>query len=161
MSDPNDPVTHIDAHGKIRMVDVSDKSVTERTATATAVVTLKPAVLRKLLAGELQKGEALTVAKLAGISAAKRTGELIPLCHSLPLEWVDVTCDNVDDNHLKITATARTTARTGVEMEALTAAAVAALTIYDMAKAADKSIVIGPVQLEHKSGGRSGEFRRS
>lgn len=143
------------------MVDVSEKDLTQRTASASAVVTLQPQVLKQLLAGTLIKGEAITTAKVAGINAAKRTGELIPLCHPLTLDWVDVAFEQLDDQRLRITATARTVARTGVEMEALTAATVAALTIYDMAKAADKSIVLGPVQLERKSGGRSGEYSRA
>lgn len=154
-------LSHVDAAGQVRMVDVSDKEPTRRTAVASAVVTMKPDVLCQLLAGQLEKGEAIATAKIAGICAAKRTGELIPLCHPLPLDWVEVTCEAVDEARLRITATARTAARTGVEMEALTAVAVAALTIYDMAKAADHSIVIGPVQLECKSGGRSGDYVRS
>ena len=154
------PLSHLDESGNVRMVDVSEKDVTQRTAIASAVVTLQPDALKQLLTGKLKKGQAITAAKIAGINGAKRTGELIPLCHPLALEWVDIACEPVDDTRLKITATVRTKARTGVEMEALTAAVVAALTIYDMAKAADKSIVIGPVQLESKSGGRSGEYHR-
>lgn len=157
---PKTNLTHVDAMGQVRMVDVSDKSTTSRTAVATAVVTMKSAVLADLMGGRLKKGEALVTAKIAAISAAKRTGELIPLCHPLPLDWIDVAFDPHRGGRLTITVTARTRAATGVEMEALTAAAVAALTVYDMAKAADKSMVIGPIQLERKSGGRSGEFKR-
>ncbi len=157
----DDGLTHLDARGNVRMVDVSEKSVTARTATATAIVTLRPDVLEKLVSGGLRKGEAITTAKIAGISAAKRTGDLIPLCHPLTLEWVDVAIEPDDASKLRVTATARTQGRTGVEMEALTAASVAALTLYDMAKAADKSIVIGPVQLEQKSGGQSGTYQRA
>lgn len=162
MSTPDKPdLSHLDNDGNVRMVDVSGKDVTDRTAVASAVVTVTPDVLERLLAGTLRKGQALTTAKIAGIHAAKRTGELIPLCHPLSLEWADVTFETLDDAHLQITATARTRSRTGVEMEALTAAAVAALTIYDMAKAADPAIVIGPIRLERKSGGRSGDYRRA
>ncbi len=161
MNTPTDPqLSHLDDDGNVRMVDVSDKDVTQRTAIATAVVTFKPDVLEKLLAGTLKKGQALTTAKLAGINAAKRTGELIPLCHPLSLEWADVTFEPLDPARLQITATARTRSRTGVEMEALTAASIAALTLYDMAKSADKSIQIGPTHLEHKSGGKSADYHR-
>ena len=161
MNTPNDPpLSHVDPSGTIRMVDVSGKDVTKRTAVASAIVTMQPAVLAQLMSGKLKKGEALTTAKIAGINAAKLTGQLIPLCHTLPLQWAEVSFADLEAGKLGITVTVRTTAHTGVEMEALTAAAVAALTIYDMAKAADKSIVIGPVQLEHKSGGRSGEYNR-
>lgn len=153
-------LSHLDESGNARMVDVSDKDITQRKATASAVVTMKPDVLDDLLADRLAKGSALTTAKIAGINAAKLTAQLIPLCHPLPLDWVEVNLTPIDGGRLKIIATARTWARTGVEMEAMTAAGVAALTVYDMAKAADKSIVIGPVQLESKSGGRGGEYRR-
>lgn len=153
-------LSHVDESGNVRMVDVSEKDVTRRTAVASAVVTMRPEVLDRLLAGRLKKGEALTTAKIAGINAAKCTSQLIPLCHPLPIEWVDVTFTPLDAGRLKIIATARTSARTGIEMEVMTAASVAGLTIYDMAKAADKSIVIGPVQLESKSGGSGGEYRR-
>jgi cyclic pyranopterin monophosphate synthase len=143
------------------MVDVSEKAVTDRTAVASAVVTMRADVLQMLLAGSLGKGEAITTAKIAGISAAKQTGSLIPLCHPLSLEWVKVDIEPADDTSLRIMATARTVGRTGVEMEALTAASVAALTIYDMAKAADRTMVIGPIQLESKSGGKSGPYERA
>lgn len=142
------------------MVDVSAKASTVREATASAIVNMKAEVLTLLLAGGLPKGEALSVARVAGITAAKRTAGLIPLCHSLPLEWVEVEFRATGKSKLAISCTAKTTAKTGVEMEALTGAAVAALTIYDMAKSADKSITIGPIQLEHKSGGKSGTYRR-
>ena len=139
------------------MVDVSGKQATRRTATASAFVDLAPAVLAAL--PENPKGNPLEVARFAGIQAAKRTSELIPMCHPLPLTHVDVQADVVDDG-VRILATAATTGPTGVEMEALTAASVAALTVYDMTKALDKSIVIRSIQLESKSGGKSGDYSR-
>jgi len=153
-------LSHLSANGSARMVDVSDKPVTTRQAVATARVNGSPAVLDALVRGELPKGEALATARIAGISAAKRTAELIPLCHPLSLEWVDVAFERPRDGAVIVRATARTAARTGVEMEALTAAAVAALSLYDMAKAADKSIEIGPIRLESKTGGKSGDYVR-
>jgi cyclic pyranopterin phosphate synthase len=142
------------------MVDVSPKPATERTAQATARLSSRPEVIEALMAGALPKGDALAVARVAGIGAAKRTAELIPLCHALALDWVEVAFERCGDDALLVRATARTTARTGVEMEALTAATVAALTLYDMAKATDKSIEIGPIRLENKSGGQSGDYVR-
>lgn len=162
MDSPNEAaLSHLDAEGRLRMVDVSSKAVTPRTAVASARITTRPEVLRALLVGGLPKGDALGVARVAGITAAKKTGELIPLCHPLPLDWAEVVFEPHDESTLLIRATVRTCARTGVEMEALTAAAVAALTLYDMAKAADKAMVIGPIQLEHKAGGKSGAYDRS
>lgn len=152
--------SHLDPSGQARMVDVSPKPATERMAQATARLTSRPEVIEALMAGTLPKGDALAVARVAGISAAKKTAELIPLCHSLALDWADVAFERVGDDAVLIRATARTTARTGVEMEALTAATVAALTLYDMTKAVDKSIEIGPIRLESKSGGRSGNYTR-
>jgi len=143
------------------MVDVSAKSVTVREAVASAIVSSTPAVMNAIAGGKLKKGDALSAARLAGILAAKRTADLIPLCHPLALDVVHVEFDFPGAGRLRIECTARTAARTGVEMEALVGASVAALTIYDMAKSADKSMVIGPVQLEKKSGGKSGEFSRS
>lgn len=143
------------------MVDVSGKPATVREAAASAEFRAAPAVLDALLAGALPKGDALAAARLAGILAAKRTAEWIPLCHPLPLDWVEVTVRRVSRSRLIILCTARTTARTGVEMEALTGVSAAALTLYDMAKSADKSIEIGPVRLERKSGGKSGDYRRA
>ncbi len=140
------------------MVDVSAKQATRRVATAQAVVTMQPQTLDKIRQNTLAKGDALAVARVAGVLAAKRVDELIPLCHTLPLS--DVTVDfEFRENELQITATAVTVAQTGVEMEALTAAAVAALTVYDMAKAVDKRIVIGQVHLVSKTGGKSGDFQ--
>ena len=148
MSSP--PMTHLDAAGRARMVDVGDKPVTRRVAVAEGFVALSPGTLERLMAGDLPKGEALSVARVAGILAAKRTGELIPLCHPLPLESVEVVF-GADDGRLRIEATARVTAKTGVEMEALAAVMVAALTVYDMAKAVDKSMRIEGVRLVSKS----------
>lgn len=151
-------LSHYDATGQAAMVDVSAKPATRRTASASAFVELSEAVLAALPANP--KGNPLEVARFAGIQAAKRTAELIPLCHPLPLTHVDVQAEVVARG-VRIRATAATTGPTGVEMEALTAAAVAALTVYDMTKALDKSIVIRNVQLEAKSGGKSGEFLRA
>jgi cyclic pyranopterin phosphate synthase len=131
-----------------------------REACASAIVEMKSTVLDALMAGSLPKGDALATARVAGILAAKRTGEWIPLCHPLSLDWVGIEFVRVDGRRLRIECRAKTAARTGVEMEALTGAAAAALTLYDMAKAADKSIVIGPLQLERKTGGKSGTYLR-
>jgi len=153
-------LTHIDAEGKARMVDVSTKDVTERVATATGSVVMAPATLKMIVAGAAKKGDVLSVARLAGIMGAKRTAELIPLCHPIALDsiQVDLTCDK-KRSAVDITATCKITSRTGVEMEALTAVAVAALTVYDMCKAVDRGMRIGEISLRYKSGGRSGTFR--
>ena len=140
------------------MVDVSLKEVTQREAVASGVVTMKPAVLDAMLGDALPKGDALATARVAGIMAAKRTGEWIPLCHPLGLDFVGIEFERSAPGTLRILCRARTMARTGVEMEALTGVSAAALTLYDMAKSADKSIVIGPIQLEEKRGGKSGDF---
>lgn len=150
-------LSHFDEAGKATMVDVSAKEATRRSATASAFVELTAEVLRAL--PENPKGNPLEVARFAGIQAAKKTAELIPMCHPLALTHVDVTAAIVRDG-VRITATAATTGQTGVEMEALTAAAVAALTVYDMTKALDKAIVIREVRLEAKTGGKSGAFKR-
>ena len=152
--------THLDAEGAPRMVDVGDKPVTARRATATAEVRMRPEVLATLLDAGGPKGDAFVTARLAGIGAAKRTAELIPLCHPLPLDRVDVelTADR-DAGIVTIRAEARVTARTGVEMEALVAASVAALTLVDMSKALQRDIVIGDIRLLEKSGGRSGDWQ--
>jgi cyclic pyranopterin monophosphate synthase len=150
-------LSHYDAAGSPRMVDVSAKAETRRTARAHAFVRIRPSVLRHL--PENPKGNPLEIARIAGIAAAKRTSELIPLCHPLMLTHADVEI-MVDKKGVRIQATAATTAQTGVEMEALTAAAVAALTIYDMTKALDKSIEIQDLYLLEKTGGKSGDFRR-
>ena len=150
-------LSHYDTAGNARMVDVSAKQSTRRTATASAFVELSAAVLAAL--PQNPKGNPLEVARFAGIQAAKRTSELIPMCHPLPLTHVDIEASIVDKG-VSIRATVATTAQTGVEMEALTAATIAALTVYDMTKALDKSIVIRSVQLEQKSGGKSGDYTR-
>jgi cyclic pyranopterin phosphate synthase len=153
-------LTHFDDSGAARMVDVGDKPVTERTARASARVRMQPETLKLVRDRRLsKKGDVLEVARLAGIMAAKRTGELIPLCHPLALDSVTVDFD-FEDAVVSIHATVRCTGRTGVEMEALTAAAVTALTIYDMCKSADRAMTIEQIQLDEKSGGKSGRFVR-
>jgi cyclic pyranopterin phosphate synthase len=154
-------LTHLDDSGRARMVDVSDKAITQREATARAVVSMQPETARLIGAGQMAKGDVLAVAQVAGVMAAKRTPDLIPLCHPLPISGVEMTFDlDVERARLEIHATVRVTGRTGVEMEALTAAAVAALTVYDMCKAVDRGMSIGQVELLHKIGGKSGEFVR-
>jgi cyclic pyranopterin phosphate synthase len=150
-------LSHYDARGRAQMVDVSSKAETRRTAIAQAFVRIKPSVLRKL--PKNPKGNPLEVARFAGISAAKRTSDLIPMCHPLMLSHVDVEAE-IEARGVRITARVSTTSQTGVEMEALTAAAVAALTVYDMTKALDKSIEIQDVFLIQKTGGKSGDFKR-
>ncbi|EPR34654.1 Molybdenum cofactor biosynthesis C, bacterial-type [Alkalidesulfovibrio alkalitolerans DSM 16529] len=154
-------LTHIDEQGETRMVDVGGKEPSRRVARAGAVVRVSAATLALLADKALPKGDALASAKIAGILAAKRTADLIPLCHPLPLDFADVTFE-IDEAAccIHITAEARTTNRTGVEMEAMTAASVAALTLYDMCKAVQKDIVIDAVRLLYKSGGKSGVFSR-
>jgi cyclic pyranopterin monophosphate synthase len=151
-------LSHYDSAGQVSMVDVGGKQLTARTATARAFVAMAPRVIRAL--PNNAKGDPLEVARIAGISAAKKTSELIPLCHQLPLSHAGIDF-RVTKNGIEITATASTVAQTGVEMEALTAAAIAALTIYDMTKALDKEIEIREVHLLEKTGGKSGTFRRS
>jgi cyclic pyranopterin monophosphate synthase len=150
-------LSHFDNSGQARMVDVTEKPPTRRTATASAFVELSAEVLAALPSNP--KGDPLQVARIAGIQAAKRTWELIPMCHPLPLTHVDVQAEIVS-NGVRITASAATTGPTGVEMEALTAASVAALTVYDMTKALEKGIVIRDLRLESKTGGKSGDFDR-
>jgi cyclic pyranopterin phosphate synthase len=154
---PQPRLSHFDSSGQASMVDVSAKQSTRRTAAASAFVELSAAVLAALPANP--KGNPLEVARFAGIQAAKRTADLIPMCHPLPLSHVDVQAE-IAAGGVRITATVATTGPTGVEMEALTAVSVAALTVYDMTKALDKAIVIRNVQLEEKSGGKSGDFVR-
>jgi len=150
-------LSHYDGAGRARMVDVSGKSATRREAEASGFVAIKPEVLAALPVNP--KGDPLEVARIAGIMAAKRTSELIPMCHPLPLSLVDVEV-RVCENGVAITSNVATTAETGVEMEALTAVSIAALTLYDMLKAADKGIEIREIVLERKSGGKSGDYRR-
>jgi cyclic pyranopterin phosphate synthase len=153
-------LTHFDDQGASRMVDVGDKPVTPRVARASARVRMAEATLKLVQSGTGKKGNVLEVARLAGIMAAKRTDELIPLCHSLPLDAVEIAFDFPDAQTVAISAIARVTAKTGVEMEAMIAASIAALTIYDMCKGVDRGMVIEQVRLEEKSGGRSGHFVR-
>ena len=154
-------LTHLDAQGTARMVDVGDKPATDRRAIARAVVRMSPETAAKVAAGDAPKGDVLGTARIAGVLAAKRTGELIPLCHPLGLDHVDVDA-TVDPaaGTVTLTAEARVTARTGVEMEAMTAASVAALTVYDMVKGLERGVEIASVALLEKSGGRSGTWRR-
>jgi cyclic pyranopterin phosphate synthase len=155
-----DRLTHVDEQGAARMVDVSGKEVTVRTATASGRVLVSPEVVALLRGPGVPKGDALAVARVAGIQGAKRTPDLIPLCHPLALHSVAVDVDVADDA-VEIVATVRTADRTGVEMEALTAVATAALTVVDMVKAVDKAASITDVRVEEKTGGRSGTWRRS
>ncbi|MCH6577072.1 MAG: cyclic pyranopterin monophosphate synthase MoaC [Proteobacteria bacterium] len=152
-------LTHFDAKGKSRMVDVSDKDETERVAVAAGSVVMAPDTMKLITEGGVKKGDVLSVARLAGIMGAKKTPDLIPLCHPLALNSVevDLVCDP-ERNAVDITATCKVTGRTGVEMEALTAAAVAALTVYDMCKAVDRGMRITEIRLVHKSGGKSGTY---
>jgi len=153
-------LTHIDEKGNALMVDVSDKAVTTRTATARGAVTMQPETLALIMQGGARKGDVLAVARVAGIMAAKRTHELIPLCH--PLALSKVTVDFAPDEaaaRIEVAATVKVDGKTGVEMEAMTAVSVACLTIYDMVKAVDRAIRIGEIRLVEKSGGKSGDFR--
>lgn len=152
-------LSHVDAEGRVRMVDVGDKATTRREATARGSITVAAPALALIRAGHIAKGDPLQAARLAGIMAAKRTADLIPLCHPLPLSHVEVDLRERPDGY-EIEATARTSAQTGVEMEALTAVAAAALTVYDMVKAVDRTMVIGDIRLLRKTGGRRGEYRR-
>jgi cyclic pyranopterin phosphate synthase len=154
-----DRLTHVDETGAARMVDVSTKDVTVRTATATGRVLVSPDVVALLRGGGVPKGDALAVARIAGIQAAKRTPDLVPLCHPIAIHGVEVDL-RVDDDAVHITATVRTADRTGVEMEALTSVAVAALALVDMVKAVDRAATVTDVRVESKSGGRSGEWQR-
>jgi len=157
-----DRLTHLDAEGTARMVDVAGKPVTDRRAVARAVVRMRPETAAAVAAGDAPKGDVIAVARIAGIQGAKRTGELIPLCHPIGLDAVDVDAElDVAAGTLTLTATARVAARTGVEMEAMTAASVAALTVYDMVKGLERGVRIEAVELLEKTGGRSGTWRAS
>lgn len=153
-------LTHLDETGRARMVDVGGKADTERLAVARGEVAMKPETLALIRAGQIKKGDVLTIAQIAGIQAAKHTSDLIPLCHPLPLTQIEVDL-SLDDSlpGVQITATARTIGKTGVEMEALTAVSVAALTVYDMAKAAEKTMKIQNIRLVEKRGGKSGDIQ--
>ena len=155
----NATLSHLDSQGNAQMVDVSGKDATLRDAVAEGLVHMKPSTLRLIKEGGIDKGDVLAVARVAGIMAAKRTWELIPMCHQVPLDRVAIEFDlDAEAGAIRITASARTTAKTGVEMEALTAVNIAALTIYDMAKAVDRAMKISEVRLVSKSGGRSGDY---
>jgi cyclic pyranopterin phosphate synthase len=155
-----DEMSHFDSTGASRMVDVGDKPITERIARASGRVRMQPATLRRIQDRSLAKGDVLEVARLAAIMAAKRTSDLIPLCHPLPLDAVAVRFAFPDEQTVSIESEVQVTARTGVEMEALVAVSAATLTIYDMCKAIDRSMVIEQIQLEEKAGGKSGHFVR-
>lgn len=152
------PLTHFNEQGRARMVDISDKSETTRTATARTTVTMRPETLQLIVQGRIGKGDVMAVAQVAAIMAAKKTSDWIPMCHPLSLTGVNVEFDNNGENELYIEATVRTKGQTGVEMEALTAVSAAALTVYDMCKAAEKSMQIGPTLLISKTGGKSGDY---
>lgn len=163
----SNPLTHFNEEGRAHMVDVGDKNITERVAIATGVIHLQPETLRLIKEGEIKKGDVLAVAQVAGIMGAKKTSDLIPMCHPLALTHVDISfTDNLDPApetgmcEITIQATVKLTGKTGVEMEALTAVSLAALTIYDMCKAVDKGMYFNNIGLLHKSGGKSGTFDR-
>jgi len=153
-------LSHLDKNGNARMVDVSAKDETAREALASALVRMRPETLALIQAGEMPKGDVFACARVAGILAAKRTPELIPLCHPIPITLVSVDFEVMGQDTLRVTARVKTSFRTGVEMEALTAVSVAALTVYDMCKAVDRGMQILQIQLEQKSGGKSGDFLR-
>lgn len=153
-------MTHLDEEGRAIMVDITQKSTTERVAIASGTLKMQPETQELIRIGEVEKGDVLAVARVAGIMAAKKTAELIPLCHPLPITSAKIDFEFIEDDTVKIIAETKTTYATGVEMEALTAVSVAALTIYDMCKAVDRGMIISEIKLENKSGGRSGVFNR-
>ena len=153
-------LSHVSTSGEARMVDVSGKGDTVREAVVTGGIRMKPATLEKIRQNQLKKGDVLAVARVAGIMAAKRTPDLIPLCHTILVNDIGVSFDYIGSDFIKITATAKSTGKTGVEMEAMVAASVSALTIYDMCKAVDRGMTIEQVCLESKSGGKSGTYER-
>ena len=154
-------LTHLNAKGEAHIVDIGDKAVTRRRAVAQARIIAEPATVTAIMGGSLKKGDALAVARIAGIMAAKKTSDLIPLCHPIPLTKVSVEIEAESDTVIVLRATAETTAQTGVEMEALVAASTAALTLYDMAKAIDRAMVVTDICVLEKSGGKSGDFVRT
>ncbi|WP_312886468.1 cyclic pyranopterin monophosphate synthase MoaC [Paenibacillus foliorum] len=154
------PLTHFNEQGRARMVDISDKQETSRSATARTIVTMLPSTLQLIKQGKIGKGDVLAVSQVAAIMAAKKTSDWIPMCHPLSLTGVDVRFSDNEQDELYIEATVKTRGQTGVEMEALTAVSAAALTVYDMCKAAEKTMQIGPTLLLNKSGGKSGDFHR-
>ncbi|NEN84221.1 cyclic pyranopterin monophosphate synthase MoaC [Paenibacillus elgii] len=158
MAEERQPLTHLNEQGRARMVDISDKQETVRTATARTTVTMLPATLELIRQGGIGKGDVLAVAQVAAVMAAKKTSDWIPMCHPIALTGVDVRFSDNGEGQLYIEATVRTKGQTGVEMEALTAVSAAALTVYDMCKAAEKTMQIGPTLLLSKTGGKSGDF---
>ena len=152
-------LTHIDENGAARMVDVSEKAVTVRTASAQAVITMKAQTLQMITDGTAPKGDVFACARIAGIMAAKRTSDLIPMCHPIPIDSVKVEIETISETQVRVISRLKCTHKTGIEMEALTAASVAALTIYDMVKAVDRGMRIDEVLLLHKDGGKSGTYR--
>ena len=155
----NNPLTHFDHNGDPSMVDINDKKSTARVAIASGKIKMKLETLNKIIDMKIKKGDVLVIAKLAGIMAEKKTEQLIPLCHSIPLSYVKIDLKpNINDSSIEIIAEASLIGKTGVEMEALTAVSIASLTIYDMCKSADRSMTISDIKLIHKSGGKSGEF---
>ncbi|OZB96010.1 cyclic pyranopterin monophosphate synthase MoaC [Paenibacillus sp. XY044] len=153
-------LTHFNEQGRAKMVDVSEKDVTTRTAMARTTVTMAPETLARIKEGRIGKGDVLAVASVAGVMAAKKTSDIIPMCHPLPLTGIDIHFSDNGNDELYIEGTVKTTGKTGVEMEALTAVSAAALTVYDMCKALQKDMVIGPTRLESKTGGKSGDYSR-
>ena len=151
-------LTHLDENGAAHMVNIGAKPITQRQAQAQAVLTMQPKTLRMILDGTAPKGDVFACARIAGIMAAKRTAELIPMCHPIPIESADIAIEAISDTQLRIISTLRCSHKSGIEMEALTAASIAALTIYDMCKAVDRGIRIDQTLLLHKSGGKSGEY---
>ncbi|MGG3887264.1 cyclic pyranopterin monophosphate synthase MoaC [Brevibacillus panacihumi] len=156
----NDQLTHFNEQNRAKMVDVSDKDVTKREAVAYSRMVMEKETLARIREGRVAKGDVLAVAQVAGVMAAKKTWEIIPMCHPLPLTGIDIRFSFADERTLEIEAAVKTTGKTGVEMEALTAASVAALTVYDMCKAMDKAMVIESTGLLRKTGGKSGDFTR-
>ncbi|MHA7967506.1 cyclic pyranopterin monophosphate synthase MoaC [Paenibacillus sp. CAU 1782] len=152
--------THFNEQGRAKMVDVSDKEVTSRQATAESMVRMNPDTLKQIKAGTIGKGDVLAVAQVAGIMAAKRTSDWIPMCHPLSLTGINIVFSDNDNDELYIEGTVKTSGKTGVEMEALTAVSAAALTVYDMCKALQKDMEIGPTRLTAKSGGKNGDYKR-
>ncbi len=156
----HDPLTHMNEQKRARMVDISDKSPTKRTAVAKSRVQMQPDTLKRIKDGKVGKGDVLAVAQVAGIMGAKKTSELIPMCHPIPITGVDIRFEDNDHDTLYVEAIVKTTGQTGVEMEALTAASAVVLTVYDMCKAMDKGMILGPTYLQRKTGGKSGDFSR-
>ena len=152
-------LTHLDEQGAAHMVNVGEKQVTQRVASAQAVITMQPETLRMIADGTAPKGDVFACARIAGIMAAKKTAELIPMCHPIPIESVEIAIEAISETQVRVVSTLRCSHKTGIEMEALTAASIAALTIYDMCKAADRGMRIDETLLLYKNGGRSGEYR--